>query len=254
MAGREWRTVLSTALIAIAATLAGACKGAGAPPATPTAPPTAAPSATALSTSTPLPAEPASFRAFAAELQAALDSRDAAFMDDRIKLQHGTCTEADVQGGIGAAPCTTVGAPWSGFPVGQWRSEGGINEDFDGAAFLRHLFDQALPLESDAYGDGSVRIYALSLSDAMSATIITELIARPSSFAGTGPLRIVRAVAWTEDAGNWKATSVLNASVLAEDFLIPCQAGIDYLGGYWERFPDPNATGGPGPDTCLEGR
>ena len=244
------------ALLGIAAAIA--CGGSGAPSATPTARSTPAPSATALpSTATPAPGEPAnagSFRAFAAELQAALAASDTAFLDGRIKLTTGTCTQADVEGGIGAAPCTTVGAPWSGFPVGYWRSEGAYNPNFSGSGYLAEIHDAARADLSDAFGDGAARLYAVSLSDTTPATIITLLRERPAGFAGSGPLRLVYVLLWTYEEDRWQATSSLYAAVLSEDFLIPCEAALDYLGGAWERFPDRSASGGPGRDACPDGR
>ena len=196
------------------------------------------------------PGSPGGFRAFAAELQTALANRDTTFLDGRVKLTTGICTEADVEGGIGAAPCTAVGEPWAAFLVGYWRSEGGYNPDFSGSGYLSEIYDTARPELSDAFGDGSARLYALSLSDTRPGTIITSLRERPADFAGSGPLRLVYVLLWTYEEDRWQATSSLYAAVLSEDFLIPCQAGLDYLGGAWERFPDPSASGGPGPDAC----
>ncbi len=189
------------------------------------------------------------FRAFAAQFQSALDKRDTHFLDERIKLTTGVCTTADIAGGIGAAPCSTVGAPWSGFLSGVWHSEGGY-VPFDGAAFLREFYDKALLAASDAFGDGGPRIYALSISDTKPATIITELQMRPSDFAGSGPLRVVYVLGWTSAQAGWKAQQLLSAAVLGEEFLLPCQDALDYLGGTWERFPDASARG-PSTNQCT---
>ena len=112
---------------------------------------TATPGATATVASEQAGAD--GFRVFAAKIQEALDAQDAAFFQDRVELASGICTDADVQGGIGAAPCTRVGDPWEGFPVGYWRSEGAYLPPAEATSWVRDLAGTVVPDASDQFGD-----------------------------------------------------------------------------------------------------
>jgi hypothetical protein len=193
------------------------------------------------------------FRAFAAEIQGALDRRDAGFFIERIKPETGTCTAGDLTPGIGQLPCETEGQQWEGFPLGRWRSEGGYVDPAEAPTPI-DLHDEALPDDSDAFGDGTVRIHAIATDGMVAHSIVTALVQRPPDFAGEGPLRQVRVQRWTFDSERWRYTGALTANVLAEEFLVPCQEALNYLDAYgaaaWERFPDP-AAAGPGQELCL---
>lgn len=179
------------------------------------------------------------FRAFAAQIQSALDARDEAFFHDRIELASGICTETDVQGGPGTAPCTRVGDPWEGFPVGYWQSEGTYLTPAEAMSWVGELVDTSLPGASDEFGYGEPGVYALS--PIQGDAIITALIERPPNFVEGGPLRVARVTHWSFDGTRWRLKNMLVAAVGAEDFLIPCPEGVSYLRGEWERFPDRTA-------------
>jgi len=226
--------------------LLAACGGSGEPRATPLASATpehavatgtAAPGATA-----PVASEQAGaggFRVFAAKMQEALDAQDAAFFQDRVELASGICTDADVRGGIGAAPCTRAGDPWEGFPAGYWRSEGAYLPPAEATSWVRDLAGAVVPEASDQFGGAELRVYALNPT--AGAAVITAIIERPPDFGEGGPLRVVRVAHWSYDGTRWRLKSMLVASVLAEEFLIPCPEGLTYFGGEWERYPDRTA-------------
>ncbi|MBI4571675.1 MAG: hypothetical protein HY723_06955 [Chloroflexi bacterium] len=192
------------------------------------------------------------YRAFASQVQAAADAEDAPFFTERVRLSDGICTEADVAGGIGAAPCDSVGEPWAAFPIGYWRSEGELVSAGDGVAAIASLWERELPGESDDFGGGATQVYALALLDDASEagwTILTAIIERPPDFGEGDPIRVARVLLWQYDGERWRLRSLLVASVLAEEFLIPCNEALDYTGGSWERFPDPRAPR-LSPDLC----
>jgi hypothetical protein len=197
-----------------------------------------APTATLSSATSDAPG-PDGFRAFATQIQAALDARAAAFFHDRVQLASGTCTEADVQGGIGAAPCTRAGGPWEGFPVGYWRSEGAYISADDASAWVDDLASKVVPGANDQFGGSALRVYALTPT--ANDAVITAIIQRPPDFGPGGPLRVVRVTKWSFDGTRWRLAGLLVVSVLAEEFLIPCPEALSYQGGEWERFPDRTA-------------
>lgn len=210
---------------------------------------------TAVATST---AEPSAerggadgFREFAAEIQEALDEGDSTFFQGRIKPTGGICTEENMGQGIGQLPCKQVGEVWEGFPTGQWRSEGFIVPVAELGQGIAELELESLAASSDEFGDGDVRVYVLALSGDEADSIVTTLIERPTNFGGEGPLRIVRVLSWEFDGAGWRWTSLLNAAVLAEEFLIPCEEALNYLSGEWERYPDPSLPPGDPADCPI---
>ncbi len=178
------------------------------------------------------------FRSFAAQIEAALDAGDMEFFLDRAEAELVTCT-AENMIGLGGPICDFEGQTYTGFPMGRWRSEGNILPVEDVADFGISLRESALLEASDDFGDGALRIYALSVDGTAATAIITALVERPVNFAGEGPLRVVRVTSWTFDGDQWRFTFLLTAAVLAEEFLAPCPPALDYVIGTWERYPDP---------------
>lgn len=213
---------ISLFLIAVAG--CGDSSGEGQPPASPT--------------SILEAAGPDGFRAFAAQIEAALDAGDMEFFLDRAEAELVTCT-AENMIGLGGPICDFEGQTYTGFPMGRWRSEGNILPVEDVADFGISLRENALLEASDDFGDGALRIYALSVDETEATAIITALVERPANFAGEGPLRVVRVTSWTFAGDQWRFTFLLTASVLAEEFLAPCPPALDYVIGDWERYPDP---------------
>ena len=190
------------------------------------------------------------FRQFAATIQAALDNEDDSFFRERLQAMSGICTAENLQLGIGQLPCEFEGQRWEGFPTGFWHSEGGMMPFAVAQSSISVRFDNVLPSASDEFGNGAPRVYALTVGEAETNAVITALVERPPDFAGSGPLRAVRVTSWSFDGDRWRLTFLLRASVLAEEFLVPCEGGVDYLGGVWERYPD-RSEPDLSPDLCL---
>jgi hypothetical protein len=188
------------------------------------------------------------FRAFAAQIQQALDANDSSFFAERMLLDRGTCEPADLTPGIGQRPCTAAGAPWEGFRAGFWRSDGFYITGEGAISGFEEFFADRLPDASDDFGDGKLRVYALEPGAEAAAAIVTALIERPADFAGDGPLRVVAVMSWSKVDGQWRWTSLLRAAVLAEEFLIPCEVAVPATAA-WERYPDPTAPRGD-PEDC----
>ena len=194
----------------------------------------------------------AGFRRFVPRLQQALDERDIEFLAKRMLITEVVCTAENFgPGSLGGPQCDFEGQSYDGFVVARWRSEGNIVPAFAVLGQLTTLFDTVQPAASDDFGDGKVRVYAIDLTPDKYHAIISALIERPPDFGGSGPLRIAIGTSWTFQNGRWRLPSILNAYVLAEEFLIPCNEALDFLGGTWERYPNPGATG-PGQDRCPE--
>ncbi len=191
----------------------------------------------------------AGFRAFVPKLQLALDGKDLEFIARRMETTPVVCKAADIHPGAGGAQCNFVGESYDGFPVGYWRSEGVILPALTVLGQLGTLLETEQPAASDDFGDGRARVYALDLSPGKSHAIVTAMIARPPDFGEGGPIRIAIGTAWSFSDGRWRFTSMLQAYVSGEELLIPCQEALDFLGGAWERYPDPAASG-PGIDRC----
>lgn len=191
----------------------------------------------------------AGFRQFVPRLQQALDERDIEFLAKRMVTTKVVCTAENFgPGTLGGPQCDFEGQSYDGFAVARWRSEGNIVPAFAVLGQLVTVFDTVQSSASDDFGDGRARVYALDLTPDKYHAIITALIDRPPDFGGSGP-RIAIGTSWTFQDGRWRLPSILNAYVLAEEFLIPCNEALDFLGGTWERYPDPSAAG-PGPERC----
>jgi hypothetical protein len=193
----------------------------------------------------------AGFRTFAATLQAALDRGDIEFFGRRMETTPVTCTAEDLQGGPGGPLCAAAGESFLGFPIGRWQSEGGIVPSPTVLGQLQTVFDTQLPGNADAFGPGNVRVYALDLAGDQQYAIITAIIERPPIFGPGDPLRIANATLWHFAHRQWRLSWDVDAYVSAEDFLAPCPEALDFLGGAWERYPDPEARGGPGAQACT---
>lgn len=193
-------------------------------------------------TSTPVPDGEADgadgFRQFIPAFQEGLDGGDGSFLRDRALTEAVVCTADDVApSGIGGPACEFEGQEFDGFQVGFWRSEGatvpveGAFSEFD------TMFFTTLPGETDEFGDGAVRVYALNVGDSFNA-IVTAIIERPSDFGGEGPLRVAVGTSWQFEGDGWMVDSTLTAFVLGEEFLVP---GDEDSPPYpnWERYESP---------------
>lgn len=180
------------------------------------------------------------FRQFAATFQDALDAGDAAFLRDRALTEAIVCTADDVaSAGPGGPLCEFEGQEFDGFRAARWRSEGGIIDVEDAFSAYDAILATALPGESDDFGDGSVRVYALNIEDDAFDAIITAIIERPSDFITEFPLRVSYGTAWAFEDGRWMVTSTLAANVLGEELLAPPSGDTANLYPNWERYESP---------------
>jgi hypothetical protein len=187
------------------------------------------------------------FRRFAAQLQTALDRRDLAFLLDRMETIPVVCGPDDLRG-LGGPQCQREDERYDGFAIARWRSEGNIVPVTTVVQQLQRLLETQRPEAEDSFGAGGLQVYALDLTDGARHALLTALIDRPANFSGSGPLRVAVGTAWLFQDGRWAFTSLLNAYVAGEEFLIPCEPALEFLGGAWERFPDREAPAPEGAD------
>ncbi len=193
-------------------------------------------------TSTPAPDGEADgadgFRQFIPAFQVALDQGDGAFLRGRALTQAVVCTANDVApAGPGGPSCEFEGQEFDGFTQTFWRSEGAIVPVESAFSEFETMFSTALPEETDAFGDGSVQVYALNVGDSFDA-IVTAIIERPADFGGEGPLRIAVGTSWQFEGDAWMVTSTLTAFVLGEELLEPAEV-VQPLYPDWERYEAP---------------
>ena len=193
-------------------------------------------------TSTPVPDGEAGgadgFRQFIPAFQDALDQGDGTFLRDRALTQAVVCTADDVApSGVGGPACEFEGQEFDGFGVAYWRSEGGIVPVEGAFSQFDTMFSTALPGQSDEFGDGAVRVYALNVGDSFNA-IVTAIVERPADFGDGGPLRAAVGTSWQFQGEAWMVTSTLVAFVLAEELLEPAGV-VQPLYPDWERYQAP---------------
>jgi hypothetical protein len=178
------------------------------------------------------------FRDFAQDLDAAVRAGDVAFITGRLKTEPVTCEEDDVPPPHLDSPrCSYVGETFEGFVLAHWRSEGGLVPATQIEEQLRDRFvGVALANERDGFTDGRPQVYAITAADERYAALLTAMIERPSNFAGEGPLRVAIDTQWEYERGRWVMTWMMNAYVLAEEFLRPDDVVRSYY-PLWERFP-----------------
>lgn len=187
-------------------------------------------------------ASPEGFREFAQAADAELARGSIDFLVSRLNATPYTCKPSDVPPGVGGPACEYAGQQFNGFAIGHWHSEGGLYPVENAITLLRRLQDESVPGATDAYGQSRPHIYAIGATDGHYATVVTALIKRPANFAGSGPLRVVEVLSWYYSAGRWRASWLLSAFVMGEEFLQPMPGIQLYVPG-WERFPfrPPNA-------------
>jgi hypothetical protein len=185
----------------------------------------------------------AAFRAFAAQIQTALDQKDTNFFRSRARTQPVTCTaENTPPRGAGGPACVAIGDMFVGFSSGNWRSEGSIIPIDRAMANIERFWDEIVPGATDQFGGSEPRVYATGRmttapgSPQIHTAVITAIIRRPADFVPGGPLRVVLVPQWQQDGNNWVLVGMLLAFVLAEEFLIPAAETQGWVGDY-QRFP-----------------
>jgi hypothetical protein len=191
-------------------------------------------------TAVPAAPLPAGFRAFAAQIDAALRRGDRAFFADRAATAPVVCTAQDVPPrGLGGPACDFVGQTYDGLVILRYGSEGGTIPLDSALDLVQRLWAEALPAAGDAYGSGAPRVRTIGeaqfLDMPAAAAVMTALIERPANFAGAGPLRVVIVSHWRDHGGEWRLVGLTSAFVLAEAFLDPAP-NIRQRFSSWEPF------------------
>lgn len=231
------RAVALAVLFLLFAVSCGGAEDEGSTP-SPTAPAgataTAPPEASPTSVSGEQPGD-AGFRAFAAELDAAVKTQPVDFLRERMQTTHIVCGPEDVPPGLGGPACESVGQEFDGFDVSAWRSEGATVPVETAVRGLDAFFSGTLPDESDAFGGGAPQVYALNVGGGRHDAIVTAIIERPAEIAGEGPLRVALNTSWAFEEGRWLLTGVMYAYVLGDELLIPAPEARGLFPN-WERF------------------
>ena len=164
---------------------------------------------------------PDGLRAFAGQVQAAFDHHDTAFFIQRMKGTSATCTAADLsrKGPEGRPLCASVGATYRGFLAGRWRSEWETVPLEEAFETLTGIIETAEPTAQDMLGGGRLLVDALNVAPGEYRVIATAIALRPLSDPRVGPKRVSLSLTAVFESARWQFTSLLDASVLAEDLL-----------------------------------
>ncbi len=186
---------------------------------TPAATPTSTPSSTPTPVMVPETGGLEGFRLFAGRIEAALVARDGAFFAER-----GVETEMTCAGDEQLGPCTEqpAGTVLRGIPGAAWKSDAFAlfaPGEFD--AMLVDWFSGALPDESDAHGDGAVRLFALALGGGGNGQFLAIATAILDSGPATGVQRQTRILRFQFDGTRWLLDGETFAAVsfTSEDWL-----------------------------------
>jgi hypothetical protein len=196
-------------------------------------------------TSTPTPgtptaaADPQDFAEFADLVARAVAAQDTSFFAARVKGRTYTCTQADVPGegwGIEQGICQEVGQQVDVVEHWFWHSEGLLRRPETMVTAIEDYFATALPGETDDYGTGAVRLYAIGTtrssepSQRFKAAILTA-ITPVGEGAASKPVRTARGIDFQYVDGRWVIIGMLWASVLPEEVLDPKTTPYDE----WEK-------------------
>jgi len=229
---------------------AAACDDAAKPPFLPEASPTVTAEATPTVAATPttLPTRPASsptpetrdidgFRAFVAQIAQAVAAGDGQIFVDRARQSDETCAGTEELGPCAGKP---AGTELEGLWRGLWHTDATelVAPDEIATDFESFVAD-ALTGETDGFGAGSARLYALASSklgifgegDAYYA-IVTGILP-----GDEGPERHIEVYQFTSDGERWRLYGVIEAGVLYEEWLSG-ECGECY--DRWERWEGTN--------------
>lgn len=222
--------------VAVAAIPIGCGDGEEAPAETATPGATESASRTAAATASATEAAEADgeegFRAFAAQIEAALAGGDGSFFADRGLEDELVCAGDEELG-----PCAgeAAGTVFRGIPRGIFQTDAFfLTSPDDYAAVLVEWFGNAEPESDDVYGDGAVALWALAYKAAGDGGeeayqgIITAIVAPDS-------IRQTRTLSFRFVDGRWRLTGEIAANLLAtaEAWL---SGDCDYCYDRWERW------------------
>jgi hypothetical protein len=177
------------------------------------------------------------FRAFAAQIEAALEDDDGLFFAERAVEQDLICA-GDEQVGL----CTDqpAGTAFRGIPRGIFQTDAfALTSADDYADDLVYWFENAHPGLEDAFGDGTVALYAVAYKpaggggeEAYQAIITAIVTSDPES------VRQARSLSFRFVDGRWRLTGEIAANLpqTAEAWL---SGGCDYCYDRWERWKGP---------------
>ena len=170
------------------------------------------------------------FRAFAEQIEAAVQGGDTSFFSDAAILSTYTCTDQVAEFSVckGQTTGEEVQGFWFGYAPGEGEQLATLDEyETD----LRDWFSQTAEVASDEYGPGNASLYAIA-----HGTVVDEdaYVAIVTSIHGTEDLvRTVRLFRWQFQDGSWRHTSLLETGASIDEFL--SESGP---AGYieWERW------------------
>jgi len=197
---------------------------------TPSATTTVAPSVTDLSEA----GGREGFRAFAAQIDAALAVGDGSFFSDRGVEAEMVCAGDEQLGLCFGQPAGTV---FRGIPGGVFQSDAfALLSPDEFAAMLEQWFADAHPELDDDYGDGSVTLYALAHQAAGEGeeeayqAIITAIVT-----SGPDSVRQARAISFRYLNDRWRlAGEILSTIPQTADAWLSGEC--DYCYDRWERW------------------
>lgn len=235
MGGWAWLALLA----AVAASLAlAACEEGGGPTMTPTA--TSSPTATA--TASPTPAGETGgmegFRAFAAQIQAAIAAADGTLFADRAFITEIECTGADELGPCAGRPAgTTVSGVFSGI----WRTDAVdlVSPDTIAEGFAGFI-NGADVGQADEFGIGLAVLYALARSQVQDQEAFLAIVAAILRDENDQPIRRVQVYQFLFRDGRWQLFGQIAAGGLYGEWLSGDCADC-YTG--WERWEGGPALG-----------
>jgi hypothetical protein len=171
------------------------------------------------------------FRTFALEIEAAVSSGNTKFFESSVVETEVTCAGDEQLGQCMNQPAGTVIRGISG---AAWRSDvGGLIPRVVFLQMLTDWFAAAIPSQSDPFGDGAPRLYALGESSEGEFLAITSLIRDTGSYPNTQ--RQCRIFRFSPLDGNW----VLRGEI----FCWATETAEDWLSGvcnechdYWEPW------------------
>ncbi len=184
--------------------------------------------------------DPQDFAQFADFVARAVAEQDTSFFAARVQGRAYTCAESDVGGessGIEQGLCQEAGQQIDVVEHGFWRSGGLLGRPNSMATAIEGYFGSALPGESDDYGTGAVRLYAIGTtrssdpSRAYKAAILTA-ITPVDGGATAKPVRTARGINFQYVDGRWVIRGMLWANVLGEELLSADTAPYDE----WARY------------------
>lgn len=153
----------------------------------------------------------------------------------RLRTEEYTCKAMDIEPGLGQPECKTAGEVIQSVLVGNWRSEGGLRKVETVVAQIQALQKEIDTAKSDPWGNGFPTVYAFDAVEHKAAvTMITKCLPQFQCLDGT--MRVALVLTFEFEDGHWGVTRLLNAYVLAEEFLEPSAEAKQIQMPNWERF------------------